>query len=304
MRPLLLDRTGRGPVLDERPTLPPSRVLRPGGRPVGSRYRVHDRIGSGATGTVWRGERTDDGTPVAVKLLRTELAEDPDVVTRFVRERSTLVALDHPHLVGVLDLVAEGELLAIVMPLVEGVDLRHHLRGDADGPRLSRRAAVGLLADVADALATVHAAGVVHRDVKPENVLIGGTTARPVGMLTDFGIASATRDSRLTRSSRFVGTPVYLAPERALGRTSGAPADVYALAVTVYEVLAGHPPFAAADDLAVLRAQVDEHARRPDGWDDAVWDVVSAALAKSPAVDPGDAELGLGPSVQEVLPRR
>src|SRR5262249_1325619 len=149
---------------------------------------LDEPIGRGATGHVWAGRRREDGSPVAVKLLRAELATDPGVVNRFLRERLVLTGLRHKHLVRVHDLVAEGDVLGIVMDLVDGEDLRHFL---ARGP-LPEATAATLLAQVAAALAAVHAAGLVHRDIKPENVLVA---AGPTALLSDFGIARAVAGS-------------------------------------------------------------------------------------------------------------
>nr|MDQ2839381.1 serine/threonine-protein kinase [Actinomycetota bacterium] len=144
------------------------------GRPLGSSYLLLDRLGAGSSGQVWRAQRRWDGGFVAVKVLRPELADDPDAVARFVRERTTLVGLDHPNLVPIFDLVAEGGTLAIVMELVNGADLRSILRRGALPPA----EACGLVAQAAAGMAAVHRAGVVHRDLKPENVLVEGAGSR------------------------------------------------------------------------------------------------------------------------------
>lgn len=161
-------------------------------RPVGSKYLLEEPLGRGATGTVWRARvREDEGTLVAVKVLKEELAGDPDVVMRFLRERSALLRLRHPHIVRVRDLVVEGDLLALVMDLIDGPDLHRYLR--ENGP-FSPIGTALLTAAVADALAASHADGIVHRDLKPANVLLATTTGedgaeRMHPMLTDFGIA-------------------------------------------------------------------------------------------------------------------
>lgn len=289
--------------------MPPTRPVVaqvPGARPLGSRYLLDRRIGRGATGHVWAGRRRDDGYPVAVKLLRSELAEDPDVVMRFLREKSTLTRLRHPNLVQVHDLVAEGEVLAIVMDLVRGEDLR---RRATRGP-LSRVEAAVLLAQTAGALAAVHAARVVHRDVKPENILITDRDGQPTALLTDFGIARALEGPALTRPTQLVGTPAYIAPELAVGRAPEPASDVYSLGVTAYELLAGHRPFHADAPIALLRAHVEDIPTRPPGVDDATWALIAACLAKSPADRPSAAEVAVhwatlaqpGSSVPNLLP--
>jgi len=269
-------------------TLPPTRRMpEPTGRPLGSRYLLDELIGRGATGHVWRGHTRDGGGSVAVKLLRSELAEDPDVVTRFMRERATLTRLSHPHLVAVHDLVAEGDALAIIMDLVEGVDLRQL---SSEG-RLEPTTAANLLAQTAAALAAVHAAGLVHRDLKPENVLVEMRDGKPYALLTDFGLARAADSPTLTRLTQLVGTPAYLSPELVAGREPGPPADVYALGVTAYELFAGRRPFPDGSTAVLLRAHLEQVPERPEGLTDPVWQLLASCLDKEPARRPTAGQL-------------
>jgi serine/threonine protein kinase len=267
-------------------TIPPTATVPPtpreNGRPLGSQYLLDEPIGRGATGQVWRARRRADGTPVAVKVLRSELAEDPDTVVRFLRERTTLLRLNNPHLVRVHDLVAEGDTLAIVMDLVEGPDLRQL----AVRAPMSPVDAVAVLAQVADALAAVHAAGVIHRDLKPENVLVERPSGQIVARLTDFGIARVTGATALTRLTQIVGTPAYLAPELVANRPATPAVDVYAFGVLAYELLAGHRPFEADNPAALLRAHLDDSPARPPDLSDPMWTLVAGCLAKDPAVRP------------------
>ncbi|HEY3506125.1 MAG TPA: protein kinase [Actinocatenispora sp.] len=269
------------PDASRQETLPPG-AEEPGGVPLGSRYLLYERLGSGATGVVRRARRRDDGRLVAVKVLRAEYARDPDVTTRFLRERNLLRSLTHPNLVRVHDLVAEGDTLAVVMEYVPGHDLRHAVR-----PPVA--AALDLLARVCAGLAAVHAAGVVHRDVKPENILL--TRDGTVAKLADFGLARAVYADDLTRDAQLLGTPAYLAPELAAGGRPGPAADVYAVGVTAYELLAGHRPFRADNAMALLRAHLDDVPARPPGLPDAVWRMLAACLAKKPADRPTAADL-------------
>ncbi len=257
----------------------------PQGRPLGSSYVLVEPIGSGTTGQVWRGERRADGMPVAVKLLRPELASEPEAVARFLRERTTLVGLGHPNLVSVLDLVAEGTTLGIVMDLSRGRDLRKILaeRGQIPPPE-----ALQLMAQTAAGVQAMHASGLVHRDLKPENVLV---EPGPLARITDFGLARALTGTVLTRTEQLVGTAEYLAPELASGRPLTPAADVYSLGVVGYEMMAGRRPFDSEHPAAVLRSHLDTAPARPTGWHDRVWDLVARMLAKDPVERPTAADV-------------
>jgi serine/threonine-protein kinase len=212
-----------------------------GQQALGSRYVLERRIGAGGMGAVWRGRDRGNGLPVAVKLLHEQFATDPAVLTRFVRERTVLVGLRHPNLVPVHDMIMEGDRLALIMELVQGADLHHHL--SARGP-LPPALAATLIAQVCDALAVVHAAGVIHRDLKPSNILLDMSRPAPIARLTDFGIAWADDAMSLTSDGAVVGTPAYFAPEVVTGQRGGPAADVYAAGTSLFELLVGRPPFA------------------------------------------------------------
>ncbi|MGK4581085.1 protein kinase domain-containing protein [Kitasatospora sp. HPMI-4] len=269
-------------------------------RPVGSKYLLEETLGRGATGTVWRAQVREDaavpgiepGRPVAIKILREELAADPDVVMRFLRERSVLLRLTHPNIVRVRDLVVEGELLALVMDLVEGPDLFRYLR--ANGP-FSPVAGALLMAQVADALAASHLDGIVHRDLKPANVLLatvavdGAEQMHP--MLTDFGIARLADSPGITRSHEFVGTPAYVAPESADGRPQTAAVDVYGAGIMLYELVTGRPPFEGDSPVAILAAHLREEPQRPRTMPEPLWTVIERCLRKNPAERPSAVSL-------------
>lgn len=215
-------------------------------RKIGSRYTAHQILGRGSAGTVWLGEGPEG--PVAIKLLREDLAADQELVGRFVQERTALLSLDHARVVGVRDLVVDGNDLALVMDLVRGTDLRTRLDRER---RMPPEAAVAVAADIAEGLAAAHAAGIVHRDVKPENVLLDmqgepGPGGSHPALLTDFGIAKLIDTPRRTRATKIIGTPDYLAPEVIEGLPARAAVDIYALATVLYELLAGFTPFGAA----------------------------------------------------------
>ena len=244
-------------------------------RRIGSRYTVTRVIGRGTCGTVWSG-RGPDG-PVALKLLHEELTADQALVARFVQERNVLTSLRHPRIVGVRDLVVDGNDLALVMDLLPGPDLRGTLR--QDGP-LPPADAVGHCADIAEALAAAHEHGLVHRDVKPENVLLD---AAGRVKLTDFGVARLVDGPRAAGSARIVGTPDYLAPEVVEGCPPTPAVDVYALATVLFELVTGWTPFGGGNPGAVLRRHVTEPVPRVPGMSPMLAELLERCLAKSPA---------------------
>ncbi|SEQ27148.1 serine/threonine protein kinase [Streptomyces sp. yr375] len=252
-------------------------------RKIGSRYTAHQILGRGSAGTVWLGEGPEG--PVAVKLLREDLASDEELVGRFVQERTALLGLEHPNVVSVRDLVVDGNDLALVMDLVRGTDLRTRLERDR---RLAPEAAVAIVADVAEGLAAAHAAGVVHRDVKPENVLLDmqgplGPGGSHRALLTDFGVAKLIDTPKRTRATKIIGTPDYLAPEIVEGLPPRASVDIYALATVLYELLAGFTPFGGGHPGAVLRRHVTEAVAPLPGIPDELWQLLVQCLAKAPA---------------------
>ncbi len=259
------------------------------GRPLGSRYVLLDQIGGGGMGTVWRARARDTGELVAIKLLREELTNDPGIVTRFVQERTVLLRLRHPNIVTVRDFVLEGDQIALVMDLVEGSDLRGLLgrRGS-----LPPSEAAGLLAQVADALAVAHQSGVVHRDLKPGNVLLDTSSGpAPVPRLTDFGVARIVDGPGVTVTTSVIGTPDYMAPELAEGRVPTPAVDVYAAGIMLYELLAGRTPYSGGHPVGVLSRHLDHMPRRLPGMPDALWQVITACVAKDPAHRPAAAWL-------------
>lgn len=257
-------------------------------RPVGSKYLLEEPLGRGATGTVWRARQREaagaeaavagqPGETVAIKVLKEELANDADVVMRFLRERSVLLRLTHENIVRTRDLVVEGDLLALVMDLVDGPDLHRYLR--ENGP-LTPVAAALLTAQIADALAASHADGVVHRDLKPANVLLDERDGGMRPMLTDFGIARLADSPGLTRTHEFVGTPAYVAPESAEGRPQTSAVDIYGAGILLYELVTGRPPFSGGTALEVLHQHLSEEPRRPTTVPAPLWTVMERCLSK------------------------
>ncbi|MDX2292945.1 MULTISPECIES: serine/threonine-protein kinase [Streptomyces] len=271
-------------------------------RPIGSKYLLEEPLGRGATGTVWRARQRETagaeaavpgqpGETVAIKVLKEELANDADIVMRFLRERSVLLRLTHPNIVRTRDLVVEGDVLALVMDLVEGPDLHRYLR--ENGP-LTPVAAALLTAQIADALAASHADGVVHRDLKPANVLVAERDGAMHPMLTDFGIARLADSPGLTRTHEFVGTPAYVAPESAEGRPQTSAVDIYGAGILLYELVTGRPPFAGGTALEVLHMHLSEEPRRPSTVPAPLWTVIERCLSKDPGRRPSAVNLARG----------
>ena len=235
---------------------------------VGSQYLIESEIGRGGMAVVYRATDLRLHRTVAIKVLPPDVAFNADVRARFLREAQTAAQLNHPNIVQIysVDEADGGSLVYFVMAFVDGESL---------GVRLTREGAwpidrtVRVLRDVADALAYAHARGVVHRDIKPDNILIDRASGRP--MVTDFGIArAAAGETRLTVTGVAVGTPAYMSPEQAMGeREIDGRSDLYSLAVVGYHMLSGEVPFKAANTPAMLVKHVSERPRpirelRPD----------------------------------------
>ncbi|MCO5984628.1 serine/threonine-protein kinase [Actinoallomurus spadix] len=251
-------------------------------RVVGERYRLRERLAAGGVGEVWRAEDTVLGRTVAVKLLRPEHADSGEYRERLRLEGRHLAALSHPHLAEVYD-HGDGEngRPFIAMELIDGEPLSALL---ARVRTLPPRRVADIVAQAADGLACVHAAALVHRDMKPANLLI-----RPDGSvkITDFGIARGPETLRLTRTGQVIGTPLYLAPEQAAGYGVTPAGDLYSLGVIAWECLAGRPPFQGDDVLAVALAHRDRPVPPlPAGVPEPVRTLVEALTAKDPAARP------------------
>jgi serine/threonine protein kinase len=255
---------------------------------IAGRYSLGREIGRGGTGTVWLGRDEVLGREVAIKRVGVAPGgTSPDLV-RAEREARIAARVNHPHVVAIFDLVEHDDQQWLVMEYVDGPTLADLVRDQGPMPP---DAAAAILAQAAEALSAAHAAGVVHRDVKPSNLVV----AKQVVKVTDFGLAKALQeDLSITATGVFVGTPDYLAPEQAMGEDVDSSADVYALGCSLYHMCTGNPPFrkGGSDDhyTAVVRRHLK--AERPvlkaqiSGFDDELSDLCRRMMSRRPDVRP------------------
>ncbi|MFF4875405.1 protein kinase [Micromonospora sp. NPDC000668] len=258
------------------------------GRLLDGRYQAEELLGSGGMGEVWRGRDLRLDRPVAIKVLAEAGLKEPMAAERFDREARAAAGLTHPHIVAVHDFGAEENDSYLIMELVEGRTVSALI---ADGP-LPVLQALSIAVQTCDGIAAAHAAGVVHRDVKPGNLIV---TATGTVKICDFGIARlpwAEGEKTLTEPATKLGTSSYMSPEQALCRPVDHRTDLYGLGCTLYAMLAGRPPF-VGEQLSVLHQHVNEpppplRERRPDVPAE-LEALVAELLAKDPADRPGDA---------------
>ncbi|MBV9022203.1 MAG: protein kinase [Ktedonobacteraceae bacterium] len=234
---------------------------------LGERYQLQEPIGRGGMAVIYRGVDTHTNRTVAVKVLREVYSTDPKFVTRFQREAKAASSLKHPHIVQVYDYGQSEGNYYIVMELVEGKDLRRYLRSYGV---LTPERAMMIAHDVALGLGAAHRREIVHRDVKPQNILVGDNGSIK---LTDFGIASVYKDldaERLTTTGMTLGTVQYYAPEQAQGEIVSAAADVYALGIVMYEMLTGHTPFDGDTPVAVAMQHIQDAPLPPSQYNHSI----------------------------------
>ena len=275
----------------------------PDPRHLGSSYIMETRIGAGAQGEVWRGRRTDSRETLAFKVLRADLVENPDVVERFIKERSTLLRVRSPYVVAIRDVVIEGSTFAIVMDYVNGGDLRDLLRVHGCLPP-AQVASLGTR--IAQGLSSVHQVGVIHRDIKPANVLLssrpsrGGDPAETVAVgvapggevpetvvprLADFGVARICDTFSASHITGAIGTPLYMAPEILSLQAPTSAADIYSLGIMLYEMVCGTTPF-VGEPAQLLSQHARRDAGRPQGVPDPLWELIASMISKQPGTRP------------------
>jgi serine/threonine protein kinase len=251
------------------------------GTSLGTRYTLTKRIAVGGMGEVWAATDTVLHRAVAVKLLHPALSQESDFVERFRAEARHTAALQHPNIATVFDYGEDDGTAYLVMELVPGQPLSQIIAGRAP---LSAQETVAILIQAATALAAAHNGGVVHRDVKPANIIV---TPDGTAKLTDFGISRAVDSVPLTQTGQVLGTAQYLSPEQALGQSATAASDIYALGVVGYEMLTGERPFDTGSVVSTALAHVNQPPPPlPETVPHGLADVISAAMAKAPADRP------------------
>src|SRR5579863_1172665 len=250
---------------------------------LGERYQLQEPIGRGGMATIYRGRDMRMERVVAIKVLREVYSTDPKFVTRFQREAKAASVLQHPNIVQVYDYGQTDGNYFIVMELIEGTDLRRYLRSRGV---LAVDRAIIIAHDVALGLGAAHRRGIVHRDVKPQNILVGKDGSIK---LTDFGIASVYKDinaERLTTTGMTLGTVQYYAPEQAQGEIVSPAADVYALGIVMFEMLTGRTPFDGDTPVAVAMQHIQDEPVPPSqynpGIPPALEEIILRCLEKVP----------------------
>jgi len=252
------------------------------GAVVAGRYEILNRIADGGMSIVYRARRTDDGKVVALKVLREQYVADRDFIERFIREARAAQALVHPNIVPVLDSGQDGDVYFIAMEHVDGLDLKWHLRRNgrleaADAERIARA--------VCDALEYAHHEGIVHRDIKPQNILLAADGTVKV---TDFGIARAMASVTITQTGTVLGSVQYLSPEQARGAPVGRTSDIYALGVVLFEMLTGRLPFESDSPIAIALKHLHEQAPSARALEPTVPRRVEGIILKAMAKRPED----------------
>ncbi len=252
------------------------------GQTLNDRYRVEDKIGEGGMAVTYRATDALLGRTVALKILREQYWHDAEFVERFRREAQSAASLSHPHIAAVYDIGKHGDMPYIVMELVEGPNLQEVLKRDGVLP-VDR--AVKIAEQVCDALAHAHAKGIIHRDIKPHNILLSDGDRVKV---TDFGIARARSAETITKTHALIGTVAYISPEQAKGESATPASDLYALGVVLYEMLTGRVPFTGETPVAIALKHVSEPPAPPSQYRPdlpaAVEQVVLKALSKDQTV--------------------
>lgn len=242
-------------------------------------YTLKRKLGQGGMAAVFLAIQESFGREVAIKIMAPSLAKEADFATRFLREARTMAGLSHPNIIVVHDVGTSGNLHYYAMALHKGGDLTQRIRGGG----VTTQEALRITRQIADALAYAHEQGIVHRDIKPDNVLF--RERDDAAILTDFGIAKSLNndDNQLTQAGSTVGTPKYMSPEQARGKSVDGRADLYSLGCVFYEMLTGRPPYLAEEAVTLAIKHIQEPIPRLPGELARMQPLVDKLLAKDPA---------------------
>ena len=252
------------------------------GSVLGGRYRLVELLGQGGMATIFRATDSQLGRDVAVKILRPEYGRDPDFVARFRLEATSVASLNSPNIVVVHDFGMDESGPFIVMDYVDGEDLATLLR--RTGP-LPPAQSARIAAEVARALAAAHSRGIIHRDIKPGNILLAQNGRV---LVTDFGIARAISEAQMTLPGTTLGSVQYMSPEQARGETATERSDIYALGVVLFEMLAGRRPFEGDSAAAIAMARLTPPVPMPSVYRAGIPPVLEAICRKAMAIEPGE----------------
>ena len=246
-------------------------------------YQITERLGRGGMAEVYKAFHKDLEVYRAVKFIRPELGTSEDFRARFLKEAQGVARLAHPNIIGIHDFGASGDRYYMVMELIEGRSLKDILKHDG---QMSIDRAVALVKSIAGALAYAHDQGLIHRDIKPDNIMVD-TRGRPV--LMDFGIAKLiTSDAKVTQTGHLIGTPAYMAPEQSKALEVGPPTDIYALSVVLFEMLTGHTPFEADTPMAVVLKSLSDPMPMPRSFNARISEELQGVILKGTAKEMTD----------------
>ena len=263
------------------------------GRTLENRYEIEELIGEGAMGYVYKGRQLRLRRPVAIKIPRTELANDIEYMARFEREALTMARCIHENIVTIYDVYVArnpGELSYLVMELVSGVNLHRFLKTEEEN--LTVKAVLEILRHLARGIDAAHAAGVIHRDIKPSNMIV--TLPQRVAKIMDFGIAKADLENIFrTQTGRAMGTPAFMAPEQIKGQPVGPYTDIYSFGMSIYKMFARRLPFDSSTTPGLLVAHVNKKPlplrRRNPAWPTELEEAIAKSITKNPDIRPPSA---------------
>ena len=246
-------------------------------------YQITERLGRGGMAEVYKAFHKDLEVYRAIKFIRPELGLSEDFRTRFLKEAQGVARLQHPNIVGIHDFGASEDRYYMVMEMIEGRSLKDILKKDG---QMSIDRSVALVKSIASALAYAHDQGLIHRDIKPDNIMVDAR-GRPV--LMDFGIAKLiTSDAKITQTGHLIGTPAYMAPEQSKALDVGPPTDIYALSVVLFEMLTGHTPFEADTPMAVVLKSLSDPMPMPRSFNVKISEELQGVILKGTAKDMKD----------------